>query len=1538
MLLAVLALVVLVFATVNLPWVRARLGQEIGQVASKAIAGTVKITRIGHIGVGYVTGIDASLLDASGQTVVALSDSSAQLDLSTLLRSLLTDEPLTLAFERVALSEVELWLREGTRGELSLVEAFEPASKDAERDPAQSAGQSARWRFERITLKRAAVGGQLGAVDLNVDLQDTVASGRVDAESIHFDLRRADVSAVGLPTVHELEGELTGAVTLGLGAEGAPLAIDARAQWSGSVAGSPLQASARYVDERVSGSADLDVSPASLRRLWPHAAIEDPVSLFIGFEGRLERLNVRAILESTGGSLNLTGHVTLSPSLSGALSLQGLRLDAGRWLSELPESSVQLALTLHFEVEENGLEARLALRTWSTTWAGRSVPDLAVSARVTDDRGRATLRFDLPGGHAVARAALSPLRATLEETRQLDLDIEATVNNLSRLAERLGLDQRLRGEAHLEGHAHLELEGMPSIVSSHISTTLRNVRLGSVGVRSARLEVSPAGSLQSPRLSFGLNARGLSLPGYRLRSVRLQGHGKLKELALRGSIEPTTAAPARLRARLFPSEKLARDVEIVMDEEGPAKPLRLSAERLGLTPSGVDVRNLEVQGPITGRLLADISVRGSRVRAQGSAVDFSPVVLARRLGLELDVPTGVADLSFAVDYRPGHISGKLAGHLTRVCAGELRGGNLETELAVEDNVLDGLATIRVPELFEARLRASSLALPARWAPSALSRVTGELEVVAGADLAQLRTVLDPSGLTPAMGGRLRARLLFGARQAAEPRLVVSLSTQDLTASVPGSAPKPDAVRGAAGPESATWQGMDLELVADVQSSRVRAFAAILDSRRGVVAAARGTTYVSLAELLRNRQALDPRELPLDISAQIPTRRLDAFPVLPLRFDELNGSLSARLTVSGTVGRPELAGHVELTDLQLKEGGALPLTVTADATLEGERLELTAAVQKERQRLLSLLAQARVSGGGAAPAIEQLELDLRSNGLPLASLGTALGIQVAGELYGSLQVHDLPTRPTAQATLWINDPMIGGYRQDQARWVIDASAEAFSTQLELRQAEGRARTTASGPWNWSDRLVPTLEPRRTRLELEANDFDLQALRVFLPEQARALSGRLDATLALASAEERGVSGKISLREGGIYIAALGQAFHDIQLDAAVEPSGTVQIERLSARTLSGRLSARGRAELDGLMLRTAQLTGEIPRGDPLPFMFEGVTVAEASGRFNVNAQLEPQAAVGPRRWEVDVALPRFNVSLPEQAPHDVQKVEDDPTITTGIHLGSDRFLTLPIPPYEGEERSESDAPARVLNIEIQLGDEVWVKRGAQLEVKLIGNIVLQLKEELSARGEVRIARGTIDVHGRIFEIQRGVITFVEERAPSNPTVVATARYTAPEGTEVYAEFVGPVETGTLSLRSEPPLRDDQILSLLLFGTPDGNFGASTGEGGNVVGGAALAAGGTVVTQGLNQELRRFTALDIQTRIGENDGQPQPEVVVQISPRLTAELAYAMGTANPARARDRTYLTLDLRLFRNWSLSTTIGDAGSLVLELLWRYRY
>lgn len=1541
-LLSIVGLVALVIATINLPWLRARVAREVSRLASEAIAGSVKITRIGHIGFGSVSGIDAELIDVSGRSALTLSDSSAQLDVPVLLRSLISDGPLTFAFEQIALSRLELQLRESPSGELNLLEALAPEPSTTQAKPAEPDSQAPRWRFESVTLEHATAQGRLGGLeDLEVSLQDLILSGDVGEEALRFDLHEVTASASGLPALNELRGELSGAVALRLDAEqGAPLPIDARAEWRGTARGLPVSARAQYRDEQLSGYLDIEAAPASLRRLWPDTALEDPLSLFIGFEGRLERLHVLAVLESRAGSLYVSGHVALSPSVSGRLSVLGLRLDAARWLSKLPESSVQLAAALRFELDANdGLSGQLALRTWSTTWAGWNTPELALSARWGADEAQATVRFELPGGRAVAEAMLSPLSPPGDEARRLDLRLEATLHDLARLTAGLGLGAALRGEARLEGAARIELRGLPSISGARLSATLRGFEAGSLAVRSGSIDIVPEGTLQNPRFGLTLDARGLSFPGYAVRRVALRGRGSLDELGIEGEIEPEAAAPARLRARLFPTERLARAVELVLDEPGPAPPLRFSAERLELDDGGLEVRNLEIQGPITGQLRLDGSLQGSRVRAQGSAVDFAPVILAQRLGLQLDVPRGVADLTFAIDYRPGHISGKLNGRVTRVCMGELRGGQLDAALDIDDNVVSGAASVRVPDLLRVELEASSLTLPARWEPSQLAGVTGELEVFATAELAELQTLARASWLSPASRGQIQARLqLTGVPGGSLPKLSVTLSTRELTWSTAGGAPRPDAP--SRGPvveqQSPIWQGVDLKLLADVDSSGIKASASIVDSRGELITAVEGSTELAMARLLKSPESFDPRELPIDISVEIPTRQLAAFPP-PLRFEELDGSLNARLTATGSLGRPELAAELTLTELQLRGGRALPLAITADAKLEAARLELRAAVRNEQRQLLSLLAQAKLNGGGARPAIEQLELMLRSNGLPIESLGAALGLDVSGELFGSLHVQDLPARPSAQGTLWINDPTLSGFRQDQARWVIDAHPSSFSTQVEFRQAAGRARATASGPWQWSGELVPALEPRLTRFELDAKDFDIQGLRVFLPDQTRALSGRLDADVRVDSGQKRGLLGNLRLREGGIYIAALGQEFQDVQLDAKVESSGAVQIERLSGRTLGGRLSARGEADLDGLTFRSAHLAARIPKGDPLPLMFEGVTIADAWGRFDVDARLESGAT--QQTLDVDVTVPRLHVSLPEQSPHDVQELEEDPTIVTGTYLKSDRFLTLPIPPYEDEEPGSAPEGALplVVGIEVQLGDEVWVERGTQLEVKLLGGVELMLKDELSARGEVRLARGTIDVQGRIFEIERGVITFVEERAPSNPTVVATARYTAPEGTEIYAEFVGPVETGSLSLRSEPPLRDDQILSLLLFGTPDGNFGTSTG-GGNVVGGAALAAGGSVVTRGLNQELRRFTALDIQTRIGEKEGQPQPEVVVQISPRLTAELAYSVGTANPGRAEDRTYLTLNLRLFRNWSLSTTIGDAGSLLVDLLWRYRY
>ena len=154
--------------------------------------------------------------------------------------------------------------------------------------------------------------------------------------------------------------------------------------------------------------------------------------------------------------------------------------------------------------------------------------------------------------------------------------------------------------------------------------------------------------------------------------------------------------------------------------------------------------------------------------------------------------------------------------------------------------------------------------------------------------------------------------------------------------------------------------------------------------------------------------------------------------------------------------------------------------------------------------------------------------------------------------------------------------------------------------------------------------------------------------------------------------------------------------------------------------------------------------------------------------------------------------------------------------------------------------------------------VWVHQGTTLNARLAGKLRIEMTDEARIAGTIRIPRGKVDVSGKIFEIEQGTITF-RENDPANPVVVATARYDSPDGTRVYADFLGPVKTGKLHLRSVPPLSEDQILSLLLFGTPDGSFGSGTGDSSSAA--TAVSVGGSQATQGLNSALGDVTDLDV-----------------------------------------------------------------------------
>jgi translocation and assembly module TamB len=389
---------------------------------------------------------------------------------------------------------------------------------------------------------------------------------------------------------------------------------------------------------------------------------------------------------------------------------------------------------------------------------------------------------------------------------------------------------------------------------------------------------------------------------------------------------------------------------------------------------------------------------------------------------------------------------------------------------------------------------------------------------------------------------------------------------------------------------------------------------------------------------------------------------------------------------------------------------------------------------------------------------------------------------------------------------------------------------------------------------------------------------------------------------------------------LQIPALGQRLDRIEARVTVADE-KVTLERLQASGVVGRLTASGSAEIRGAEDFEAEASVVVAEDEKVPVTLEGVSYGEAWGRVRVSVGRAPD-----RETQVLARVERLHLVLPEMSPTGVQGLEPAEAIRVGAYQNEGRFVALPLQPVREGTASEP------VVVRVDLGREIWISRGTKLSARFGGELTAKVGEETEVEGRVDIRGGTLDVSGKRFHIERGVITL--QGTPEQAVITATARWDSPEGYSVYAELSGTVADARIDLRSDPPLADDQILSLLLFGTPNAGVGSASP---NEAGTAAAIAGDTA-TRGVNQLLSRFSDLDVSTRVDTSTGSARPELVVQLTPRLTARVTRALGEPPPGQSPDVTFLTLELRIQARWSISTIVGDHGGTAFEAVWRYSF
>jgi len=1316
---------------------------------------------------------------------------------------------------------------------------------------------------------------------------------------------------------------------------------------------------ARYVTpSRAASGLTLAIPEIVVRHIWVHGQMSGSPWL----DAELASTRAKLLLSPAGFELTLrhsqltTRGLPLAANPSGTIEGE-LRLRKG-----VPEP-LELAVGLEGTMAESPLSfdgslrggevnARVRLASVPASWLSQQLPGLkledSVQLSVEVDGRLPALDF-----RVAAHSRALDARATgyafvsggLEAVSQLDV----TDLDLSRVrsdAPHTDLDFSLRaelferGQGEYEGAYGLEVAtGALGSVATPATWIGGRLALGNAtGVRSTgKLRIEEPGAptagryalkLRSPdaRIEVELSSQ-LDEPA---RLVSITGARALGALDLRAIFEPQSG-----------NVSLSTDLRLSALERGELRVTELVASARATSTLGAPRLQAVAHATLMGgRARASFAYDDSEQTLVLTAHGVNVPSLAGALGLPVAVHSGVLELDTSIHRQHGHLSGTLGASVAWLGIENLRDAEVRAHGTLANDRVDGTLDLVLGKLGSVQVVASHLLVPNDVSdPRELERVRGQVSASGRLNLAELSPLLARSGIPiERASGRLRFEAgLRGPSHGFGPELALLVTTNGLR--VVGrrrSVRDPETTTAAIEQQPFALEGIDAHFSTHVRPKRGEAFGTLILRDRG------GTLGEAQFEVQLPRWATDlsrPEVLyrvPLKVRLETASRELSSLPAL-LRPAQIRGRLQAALRLDGSLSDPHV--HVDASASRIRRGRS------------AEPVDLKAVLEVTHG---SGGFHIRANGSRGGAALADVAVRWRGDARRLAAqLGRGLSADESGlQAEASANLSDLPL----ELVPGLADREIGGHVSGFARlehWGKDAQLEARVTSsgvhigkvgvqrlelaaravrgrlagtLDIESGSGSSRVTVDTDMHWGSRAVPQLGDRGV-VEATARDFSLETLKPLVTQSVSDMSGRLDAQARVELTPGATVlQGRATLSQGALQVPSIGQRLSGIDADVSVDGDQVV-LDRLEARGTTGRLSAHGRARLDGFNVNSADAELRISQDQVIPITVQGVAIGDAWGALRVAYRDVPG------RRSLTVTVPQFHLRTPDLDPQGLQSLEDAEDVQIGYRRADGTFVTLPQQPLdEGGQPSGSKAGPPTI-VHVALGSDIVVERDDTARVKLAGQLDVVVADQPRVTGRIELEGGQIDVQGKLFEIERGVVTF-EGGDGTNPTIVATARWDAPEYT-VYAEYAGTVENGHLRLHSEPPLSQDELTTLLLFGSPEGSLGAQGGSGATAL--AAAAAGGPA-TKGLNRALSHLTNLDVTTRIDTSTGSARPELVLRLSPRLSAKITRSIGQPSAGESPDRTFLTLELRLRRSWALSALLGDRGASALDLIWRKRY
>jgi len=437
--------------------------------------------------------------------------------------------------------------------------------------------------------------------------------------------------------------------------------------------------------------------------------------------------------------------------------------------------------------------------------------------------------------------------------------------------------------------------------------------------------------------------------------------------------------------------------------------------------------------------------------------------------------------------------------------------------------------------------------------------------------------------------------------------------------------------------------------------------------------------------------------------------------------------------------------------------------------------------------------------------------------------------------------------------------------------------------------------------------------------------------------RSISGKLQVDGAAKGTLGRPeLQGSIAWTDGSVGVIGFG-LYQAIQLKAKASNEG-FSIEELSAKVQGGTLAL----QLEGKRATEGFLVSGTLRTQALPVVFDDQLWCVAT--------LDVQLGGTARPWALDLSKVSFtqaDLQLPEARRKNLQDLSSprDVILTRrGVPLDEESALrALSFDPRRrgsavGAASRESDV---FLKLSLEAPNHVSVRsKDVTMELGLSKPFQVDLGEQATINGEVRILRGRGDVWGRRFDVQPGgQVRF--SGLPEDALLDVTGVYTSVQSqAKVYMHFSGEVTNVRVTPSSDPPMSESEIYTLLATGRTElvqSSLGSSSAVGGD--------AGASILGSWAATELKKAVGvalpIDVLSVEVGTDERVGNQTRLEAGKYLTDDIYIgyqARINADPFRYQNSNAIRVEYRFLRRWSLQLEYGDANAGSLDAVWSRDY